>query len=305
MQHDQNTTTAKRGEHLAPIAADINREHRAAQEHATAAIQHARRAGELLLEAKAALQHGDWSAWIDQHFDGSERTAQRYMRLSRHWHELEAKAPRVADLTLNAAEALLAEPKPASDVGERDAWPTEGDARTFSETLASLREIRDRKLYRETHTTFEDYCRERWNIPEELLDLVDLELGHPSEEQRSSPAILDDLTPEGSLVCGFETHEANVTGVIIPVSEPFGTYFAAYRMVAYRDVGEHDPDSFVEGDKRGVHRGHLAEHLSSLGLPPLDSGEWTLRPSSDFGNDLREMVQDARSNRVSYRNAVA
>lgn len=170
MGNAQKPTTAKRGEHLAPLAVDINREHRAAQEHATAALQHARRAGELLLEAKASIAHGDWSAWIEQHFDGSERTAQRYARLARRWSELEAKAPRMADMTLNAAEALLAEPKPAR-AGDHDTRLAEGDVQTFYEVREALREIRDRKLYRGTHATFEAYCRERWNLPQELLDL--------------------------------------------------------------------------------------------------------------------------------------
>jgi hypothetical protein len=36
--------------------------------------------------------------------------------------------------------------------------------RTFVEVGNALAEIRDRKLYRETHDTFEGYCRERWEI---------------------------------------------------------------------------------------------------------------------------------------------
>lgn len=34
--------------------------------------------------------------------------------------------------------------------------------RTFIEVGKALTEIRDQSLYRETHATFEDYCRERW-----------------------------------------------------------------------------------------------------------------------------------------------
>lgn len=36
--------------------------------------------------------------------------------------------------------------------------------KTFYEVGAALLEIRDGKLYRETHATFEDYCRERWQL---------------------------------------------------------------------------------------------------------------------------------------------
>ena len=33
---------------------------------------------------------------------------------------------------------------------------------TFVEVGNAIREIRDSKLYKESHGTFEDYCRERW-----------------------------------------------------------------------------------------------------------------------------------------------
>jgi hypothetical protein len=41
---------------------------------------------------------------------------------------------------------------------------------TFREVGAALLEIRERRLYRETHATFEDYCRERWHMPRQHAD---------------------------------------------------------------------------------------------------------------------------------------
>jgi hypothetical protein len=35
---------------------------------------------------------------------------------------------------------------------------------TFKEVGASLQEVRDSRLYRETHTSFESYCHERWGL---------------------------------------------------------------------------------------------------------------------------------------------
>jgi hypothetical protein len=35
---------------------------------------------------------------------------------------------------------------------------------TFVEVGAALFEIRDDRLYRASHTTFEDYCQERWGM---------------------------------------------------------------------------------------------------------------------------------------------
>lgn len=66
---------------IAPTtAAEINRHHRLAREHADAAIQHAITAGRLLLEVKTQLMHGEWTAWLAANVSVSERQAQRYMR---------------------------------------------------------------------------------------------------------------------------------------------------------------------------------------------------------------------------------
>lgn len=48
-------------------------------------------------------------------------------------------------------------------LAEREAIIEKGLA-TFVEVGAELLAIRDERLYRETHGTFEDYCRERWNL---------------------------------------------------------------------------------------------------------------------------------------------
>lgn len=40
-----------------------------------------------------------------------------------------------------------------------------GGLQTFREVGAALLEIRDSRLYRETHATFEAYCSERWAMP--------------------------------------------------------------------------------------------------------------------------------------------
>lgn len=57
--------------------------------------------------------------------------------------------------TLTAAEADLLEVAEAT---------IERGIRTFVEVGQALASVRDNKLYRATHDTFEDYCRERWNL---------------------------------------------------------------------------------------------------------------------------------------------
>ena len=95
---------------LADLAARIRLEHYAAAEKLTEALRHAMTAGELLIEAKALVQHGQWLPWLADHVAISERTAQLYMRLAKNRGEIEAtkSATDIADLTLNEAAALLA-----------------------------------------------------------------------------------------------------------------------------------------------------------------------------------------------------
>ena len=64
----------------AALIQEINAEHAEAVKHADLAIEHARRAGALLLEVKATLDHGAFLPWIDENVNVSRRQAQRYMR---------------------------------------------------------------------------------------------------------------------------------------------------------------------------------------------------------------------------------
>jgi hypothetical protein len=92
------------------LARRINKAHAAATQAAHRALEHARRAGELLIQAKAHVPHGEWLPWLETNCpDVAERTAQAYMRVARRWPELEAKAQRVADLPMRQALALLAD----------------------------------------------------------------------------------------------------------------------------------------------------------------------------------------------------
>jgi hypothetical protein len=118
----------------ASLPQQINEAHRLAQEHAGAAIEHARKAGELLLHAKESAAHGAWLIWLSANVPGiSARTAQGYMRLARHCLADPTKAQRVAHLSLRAALAALSEPKRSSSSIEdevrsvRDLAPIEAE----------------------------------------------------------------------------------------------------------------------------------------------------------------------------------
>lgn len=49
---------------------------------------------------------------------------------------------------------------------------TESQRRTMAKTGKALYTIREKRLFRGDYPTFEDYVRERWHIPIELVDIA-------------------------------------------------------------------------------------------------------------------------------------
>jgi hypothetical protein len=112
---------------LSPLATAIRREHEAAEASWRDAVAHAVRAGELLIEAKAKLSHGEWLPWLERNFPASVRTAQGYMRLARRAEDAQA----LAHLGVEGALRELARPR------EREGLPTtKGQAHAFTENAA-------------------------------------------------------------------------------------------------------------------------------------------------------------------------
>ena len=69
---------------------------------------HAMAAGDLLIEAKAQLKHGQWLPWLAKHCVISERTAQLYVKLAKKRTTIEKEQIRnVADLTLNGGTRFI------------------------------------------------------------------------------------------------------------------------------------------------------------------------------------------------------
>ena len=115
---------------LDALADRINAEHIAVGEAAMTATQHAINCGNLLIEAKSGLAHGQWLPWLKENCDLSERTVQAYTRLARRYPKLDdEKAQRVADLPVRQAMVAIADsradnPLPAqhSNYEEVAAW---------------------------------------------------------------------------------------------------------------------------------------------------------------------------------------
>jgi hypothetical protein len=101
---------------LVDLAARIRTEHNGAQAAVKRGIEHVIAAGELLIEAKAQLKHGQWLPWLEEHCGLSDRTASRYMRVARNKDKL-GENGHVSDLSLRGAvDALTAHIPP--DVSE-------------------------------------------------------------------------------------------------------------------------------------------------------------------------------------------
>lgn len=91
---------------LFDLATIANREHALAFEAGVSFIEHAIRAGEALLEAKAQIRHGEWLPWLAKNFDASEDTAERYMKVASN----SARVRNLEEPTLRKALEALSPP---------------------------------------------------------------------------------------------------------------------------------------------------------------------------------------------------
>jgi DUF3102 family protein len=98
---------------LADIAARVREAHAKFVDALRGGMVRAIEAGELLIQAKAKLKHGEWLPWLADQCGVPERSAQLYMRVARHRDTyLDAKSAKVSDLGIGQAMRLLAKPKP-------------------------------------------------------------------------------------------------------------------------------------------------------------------------------------------------
>ena len=73
---------------LSALAAEINLLHDEAERHATQAVVYAARCGQKLLQAKAAVNHGQWLDWLAANCRVKKSQATKYMRLTQAMPEL-------------------------------------------------------------------------------------------------------------------------------------------------------------------------------------------------------------------------
>jgi hypothetical protein len=108
------------------LAREINTEHGHVETYKHNTIRHAIRCGELLLEMKQRVGHGNWLAWVEEHFEASQRTARNYMEI--------AKSAAVADLGDDTTmRSALRAPASPSQAGRASSSPrTHGQSKVLA-----------------------------------------------------------------------------------------------------------------------------------------------------------------------------
>jgi hypothetical protein len=81
-----------------------------------AGIEHYRRAGEMLLEAKEQCERGEWTAWVERNFHLSDKTAWRYMKLA------ESPNPRARGNETVSRQTLSSVTDSGREPSHRPAW---------------------------------------------------------------------------------------------------------------------------------------------------------------------------------------
>lgn len=99
--------------------------------------------GRCLIEAKEVLPHGEWLPWLNEKVEFSERTARRFMQLSREW----TNRSTLTDLGASKALALLALPPEERDRFMDENHVVDGDEKNVIDMSAREldKAIRERK----------------------------------------------------------------------------------------------------------------------------------------------------------------
>jgi hypothetical protein len=111
MSSNITTTPLEGSNYLIDIAARIKAEHQAVAASLKKGVQYAIAAGELLLEAKEHIPHGQWLPWLEDRCGVTPRAAQMYMRVAKYRASIEIKYEDISHLTIADALAALAKPR--------------------------------------------------------------------------------------------------------------------------------------------------------------------------------------------------
>jgi hypothetical protein len=103
---------------LGALAQRIEAEHSAVANALQSALAHAIAAGELLIEAKRKVRHGQWLEWLTANCSVPKRTAAHYMALARRRQKLCDQNGNVLPISVNHAAFLLKHPCDSEGLGD-------------------------------------------------------------------------------------------------------------------------------------------------------------------------------------------
>jgi Protein of unknown function (DUF3102) len=127
---------------LPALIDQINEAHEQCRQAYQSSLAHARRCGELLIEAKRQVDFGDWLTWLQANCTVAVRTAQAYMQVARDWNKLEENAT-VAHLSLKDALTLLN----TSEEADSEIEPPKSDTPdAFEQPIAANLNVGDRAI---------------------------------------------------------------------------------------------------------------------------------------------------------------
>jgi hypothetical protein len=116
------------------MADDANDYASDAERQLRSAVDSARAAGDLLLKIRKQIGHGGWGDWLKQHWNHSDRVAQKYMQIALNWSLIEDKSPK----SINHALQLLVEETGTAKSEPKPNKPNQN--RTKAEPVAAISE---------------------------------------------------------------------------------------------------------------------------------------------------------------------
>lgn len=135
------------------LAKQINVAHREAVQYHGASLQAAVRAGLGLIEAKRQVKHGEWLPWLAENFEGSEDSAQGYMKVARNTERVRYLDP---ETSLRSALKALSGSEASSGGGGEQAQGSSNPGEQFDELKhavdKAIDEMYSHAVYHELHS---------------------------------------------------------------------------------------------------------------------------------------------------------
>lgn len=149
--------------------------------------------GRRLIEAKEQLEHGEWSCWLKEKVDFSERSAQNFMRLAKEYSNPQL----VADLGYTKALALLAVPEEDRETVAREVDAEHCTAQELREAIKArdeaINQAKGWEMKCETAKADADAARETAAKREEELSLSQGIISGLKEEKKQLKAEVKEL----------------------------------------------------------------------------------------------------------------